>query len=137
MFDQTPEEGGRQPGRAPSINVLGGPLVPCSVAPLTGFFRDACCNTGREDVGLHTVCAVMTAEFLAFSKAAGNDLSTPMPQYGFSGLKPGDRWCLCAARWKEALDAGAAPQIVLEATHAVTLQIVPLETLKKYAVRPQ
>ena len=137
MFDQTPEEGGRQPGRAPSINVLGGPLVPCSVAPLTGFFRDACCNTGREDVGLHTVCAVMTAEFLAFSKAAGNDLSTPMPQYGFSGLKPGDRWCLCAARWKEALDAGAAPQIVLEATHAVTLQIVPLETLKKYALRPQ
>ena len=104
---------------------------------MTGFYRDGCCNTGREDVGLHTVCVVMTAEFLAFSKAAGNDLSTPMPQYGFAGLKPGDRWCLCASRWKEALDAGAPPQVVLEATHAVTLHIVPLEELKKYAVRLQ
>jgi len=101
------------------------------------FYRDACCNTGREDMGLHTVCVVMTAEFLAFSKARGNDLSTPMPAYGFAGVKPGDRWCLCAARWKEALDAGMAPQVVLEATHAVTLQIVPLEELKKYAVRLQ
>jgi uncharacterized protein (DUF2237 family) len=88
-------------------------------------------------MGLHTVCAVMTAEFLAFSKAQGNDLSTPMPEYGFAGLKPGDRWCLCAARWKEALNANAAPQVVLEATHAVTLQVVPLEELKKYAARPQ
>jgi uncharacterized protein (DUF2237 family) len=135
MFDQTPEEG--RPGRAPSINVLGGPLQPCSVEPLTGFYRDGCCNTGREDVGLHTVCCVVTAAFLAFSKARGNDLSTPLPQYGFHGLKPGDRWCLCAERWKEALDADSAPQVVLEATHAVTLQIVPLEELKKYAVRLQ
>ena len=135
MFDQTPEQG--RPGRVPSINVLGGPLQPCSAEPLTGFYRDGCCNTGREDIGLHTVCAVMTAEFLAFSKASGNDLSTPMPEYGFAGLKPGDRWCLCAARWKEALDAGAAPQVVLEATHAVTLQVVPLAELKKYAAKPR
>jgi len=136
MFDQTPEEG-RQPGRAPSINVLGSALQPCSHQPPTGFYRDGCCNTGREDVGLHTVCVVMTAPFLAFSKAQGNDLSTPMPQYGFAGLKPGDRWCLCASRWKEALDAGAAPQVVLEATHAVTLHVVPLAELKKYAFRLQ
>jgi uncharacterized protein (DUF2237 family) len=135
MFDQTPEDGGR--GRAPSLNVLGGPLLPCSAAPLTGFYRDGCCNTGREDAGLHTVCAVMTVEFLAFSKARGNDLSTPMPEYGFAGLKPGDRWCLCAARWKEALDAGSAPQVVLEATHALTLHVVSLEDLKRYAVRLQ
>jgi len=135
MFDQTPENGG--PGRVPSINVLGGPLRPCSIEPLTGFFRDACCNTGREDLGLHTVCAVMTAEFLAFSKAAGNDLSTPMPQHGFAGLKPGDRWCLCAARWKEAFDAERAPQVVLESTHAVTLQIVSLDELQKHAVKLQ
>jgi uncharacterized protein (DUF2237 family) len=136
MFDQTPEEGGGRPGRLPSINVLGGVLLPCSTAPLTGFFRDGCCNTGPEDRGLHTVCVVMTAEFLAHSKAAGNDLSTPMPQYGFAGLKPGDRWCLCADRWKEALEAGAAPQVVLEATHAVTLRVVSLTDLKKYAARP-
>ena len=135
MFDQTPEEG--RPGRAPSINVLGGALQPCSHQPPTGFYRDGCCNTGREDVGLHTVCVVVTAPFLDFSRARGNDLSTPMPQYGFAGLKPGDRWCLCASRWKEALDAGAAPQVVLEATHAVTLQVVPLAELKKYAFRLQ
>ena len=115
-------------------NVLGGELVPCSLAPRTGFFRNGCCETGPEDVGLHTVCAVMTAEFLAFSKAAGNDLSTPMPEYGFPGLKPGDRWCLCAPRWKEALDAGMAPQVVLEATHEETLAIVTLGVLKDYAV---
>jgi hypothetical protein len=135
MFDQTPEEG--RPGRSPSINVLGGPLKPCSTEPLTGFYRDGCCNTGREDVGLHTVCVVLTREFLAFSKAAGNDLSTPMPQYGFAGLNPGDRWCLCAARWKEALDGGAPPQVVLEATHAATLKVVSLAELKKYAVKLQ
>jgi uncharacterized protein (DUF2237 family) len=117
-----------------ALNVLGGELVPCSNAPMTGFFRNGCCETGPEDVGLHTVCAVMTAEFLAFSKAAGNDLSTPMPQYGFPGLKPGDRWCLCAPRWKEALDAGMAPQVVLEATHEETLAIMPLGVLKDYAV---
>ena len=135
MFDQTPEEG--RPGRAPSINVLGGALQPCSHQPPTGFYRDGCCNTGREDVGLHTVCVVVTAPFLDFSRARGNDLITPMPQYGFAGLKPGDRWCLCASRWKEALDAGAAPQVVLEATHAVTLHVVSLAELKKYAVRLQ
>jgi uncharacterized protein (DUF2237 family) len=112
-------------------------LLPCSTEPVTGFFRDGCCNTGPEDRGLHTVCAVMTAEFLAYSKSAGNDLSTPMPQYGFAGLKPGDRWCLCADRWKEAFDAGAAPQVVLEATHAVTLQVVSLADLKQHAVRLQ
>ncbi len=134
MFDQSPEEGGH--GRAPSINVLGGVLEPCSTSPVTGFYRDGCCNTGREDAGLHTVCAVMTAEFLAFSKARGNDLSTPLPQYGFAGLKPGDRWCLCAMRWKEALDAGAAPLAVLEATHAVTLHIVSLDDLKAHAASP-
>jgi uncharacterized protein (DUF2237 family) len=117
-----------------ALNVLGGELVPCSNAPMTGFFRNGCCETGPEDVGLHTVCAVMTAEFLAFSKAAGNDLSTPMPDYGFPGLKPGDRWCLCAPRWKEALDAGMAPQVVLEATHEETLAIMPLGVLKDYAV---
>jgi uncharacterized protein (DUF2237 family) len=135
MFDQTPEDGGH--GRLPSLNVLGGPLLPCSAVPLTGFYRDGCCNTGREDAGLHTVCAVMTAEFLDFSKERGNDLSTPMPAYGFAGLKPGDRWCLCAARWKEAFEAGSAPQVVLEATHAVTLQIVSLDDLKRHAVRLQ
>jgi uncharacterized protein (DUF2237 family) len=114
-------------------NVTGGELKPCSTAPLTGFFRNGCCETGPDDLGLHTVCAVMSAEFLAFSKAAGNDLSTPQPAYGFPGLKPGDRWCLCAPRWKEALDAGVAPQLVLEATHEETLAIVPLGVLKDYA----
>jgi uncharacterized protein (DUF2237 family) len=115
-------------------NVLGTDLVPCSLDPVTGFYRNGCCETGPEDVGLHTVCAVMTAEFLAFSKAAGNDLSTPLAEYGFPGLKPGDRWCLCAPRWKEALDAGMAPQVVLESTHEETLAIVPLGVLKDYAV---
>lgn len=114
-------------------NVLGTELIPCSLDPVTGFFRNGCCETGPEDIGLHTVCVVMSAEFLAFSKAAGNDLSTPIPQYGFHGLKPGDRWCLCAPRWKEALDAGMAPQVVLESTHEETLAIVPLGVLKDYA----
>ena len=118
---------------ADARNVMGGELVPCGFDPLTGFFRNGCCETGPHDVGLHTVCAVMTADFLAFSKAAGNDLSTPMPDYGFAGLKPGDRWCLCAPRWKEALDAGAAPEIVLESTHEETLAIVPLGVLKDHA----
>jgi uncharacterized protein (DUF2237 family) len=115
-------------------NVMGGELAPCSNSPMTGFFRNGCCETGPHDVGMHTVCAVMTADFLAFSKSVGNDLSTPMPEYGFPGLKPGDRWCLCAPRWKEALDAGAAPKLVLEATHEETLAIVPLGVLKDYAV---
>jgi len=116
-----------------ALNVLGGELQPCSARPLTGFYRNACCETGAEDVGLHTVCAVMTAEFLAFSRMAGNDLSTPMPALGFPGLKPGDRWCLCAPRWKEALDAGVAPPVVLEATHEETLAITPLGVLKDFA----
>ena len=114
-------------------NVLGGELEPCSRDPVTGFFRNGCCETGPDDLGLHTVCAVMTAEFLAYSKAVGNDLSTPQPHYHFPGLKPGDRWCLCAPRWKEALDAGMAPPLVLEATHEETLAIVPLGVLKDYA----
>jgi uncharacterized protein len=115
-------------------NVIGGDLQPCSMDPVTGFFRNGCCETGPHDFGMHTVCAVMTADFLAFSKEAGNDLSTPRPDLGFAGLKPGDRWCLCAPRWKEALDAGAAPQVVLESTHEETLAIVPLGILKDYAV---
>ena len=114
-------------------NVLGGELEPCSTSPMTGFYRNGCCETGQHDVGMHTVCAVMTAEFLAFSRAAGNDLSTPRPEFAFPGLKPGDRWCLCAPRWKEALDAGMAPQLVLEACHEETLAIVPLGVLKDYA----
>ena len=116
-------------------NVLGGELEPCSDDPVTGFYRNGCCETGPHDLGLHTVCAVMTAEFLAFSRRAGNDLSTPRPESNFPGLKPGDRWCLCAGRWKEALDAGAAPDVVLEATHEETLAIVPLGVLKDYAVK--
>ena len=118
---------------ADAKNVLGRELQPCSTRPTTGFFRNGCCETSHEDFGMHTVCAVMTAEFLAFSKSVGNDLSTPQPEYGFPGLQPGDRWCLCAPRWKEALDAGAAPQVVLEATHEETLAIVPLGVLKDHA----
>jgi uncharacterized protein (DUF2237 family) len=118
----------------PSLNVLGGPLEPCSTAPLTGFFRDGHCNTCAEDRGRHTVCAVMTAEFLALSKYLGNDLSTPRPEYRFAGLKPGDRWCLCAARFLQAHEEGAAPQIRLAATHARTLEIVPLEVLRAHAL---
>lgn len=124
----------RRPRRAASINVLGEPLKPCSEAPMTGFFRDGCCNTGAEDVGLHVVCVVTTAEFLAFSRSRGNDLSTPIPEYGFPGLKPGDRWCLCAARWQEALEAGVAPRVVLAATHAAALQVVSLDDLKRHAI---
>lgn len=118
-----------------ALNVLGQELLPCSTAPLTGFFRNGCCETGPDDLGLHTVCAVMTAEFLAFSRRAGNDLSTPRLELNFPGLKPGDRWCLCAPRWKEALDAGAAPGVVLEATHEETLAIVTLDVLKAYGVK--
>jgi len=125
-------EGGRK--RKPSRNVLGEPLESCSVKPVTGFFRNGCCDTGGEDVGSHTVCAVMTAEFLAFSKAHGNDLSTPMPEFGFPGLKPGDRWCLCAPRWQEAFVAGQAPRVALRATHAGALDHCPLADLKRFAV---
>lgn len=114
-------------------NVLGEALESCSMAPRTGFFRDGCCNTGPEDVGSHTVCAVMTEAFLAFSSATGNDLSTPRPEFGFPGLKPGDRWCLCAPRWQEALDAGHAPRVVLRATHEGALEWCALEDLKRHA----
>lgn len=114
-------------------NVLGGPLEPCNHDPVTGYVRDGCCHAIPGDLGMHVLCARMTAEFLAFSRAAGNDLSTPMPQYGFPGLKPGDRWCLCVTRWKEALDAGQAPPVVLEATHMSALEFVDLEDLKAHA----
>jgi len=117
-----------------ALNVLGQPLAPCSLDPLTGFYRDGCCNTGYEDTGIHTVCVRVTAKFLSFSKQRGNDLSTPAPQFGFAGLRPGDQWCLCAGRWKEALDAGLAPPVVLAATHEETLAIVALEDLKRHAL---
>jgi uncharacterized protein (DUF2237 family) len=115
-------------------NVLGQPLGSCCTSPMTGFYRDGYCNTGAGDYGAHTVCAQMTEEFLTFTKAQGNDLSTPMPAFQFPGLKPGDRWCLCASRWKEALDAGVAPPVVLESTHASSLEYVSLNELKQYAV---
>ena len=118
----------------PSVNVLGQPLETCSTAPVTGFFRDGCCNTGPMDGGLHSVCAIMTDEFLALSKYLGNDLSTPRPEYGFAGLKAGDRWCLCAARFLQAHEEGAAPQVNLAATHIATLSVVPIEVLRLYAV---
>ena len=117
-------------------NVVGGELLPCSTEPLTGFFRDGCCSTGPEDVGSHTVCAVMTEEFLAFSRAAGNDLSTPVPAFGFAGLQPGDRWCVCAPRWLEAHEAGVAPPVVLGATHERALEVVPIEALIELAAAP-
>ncbi len=120
-------------GRTAS-NVLRTPLQVCSTDPVTGFYRDGCCNTGPGDVGLHTVCAVMTADFLAFSRARGNDLSTPNPMYSFPGLQPGDRWCLCVERWKEALESGMQPGVVLEATHISALEFVDLEDLQKNAV---
>jgi uncharacterized protein (DUF2237 family) len=121
-------------GRGGARNVLGGALLPCSVAPLTGFFRDGCCNTGPSDHGLHVVCAEVTAEFLAFSRASGNDLSTPRPEFGFAGLQPGDRWCLCAARWEEARLAGQAPPVLLEATHEAALAVTTLAALKAHAI---
>jgi uncharacterized protein len=123
-------------GRDQDVNVVGGELLPCSTDPVTGFYRDGCCSTGDDDVGSHTVCAVMTEEFLAFSRAAGNDLSTPRPEWGFEGLQPGDRWCLCAARWLEAYEAGQAPEVVLGATHVRALEIVPIEALTSRAVTP-
>ncbi len=131
-------DGGLGPRRErrepPATNVLGGVLLPCSVAPVTGFFRDGCCNTGPQDTGLHVVCAELTAEFLAFSRAAGNDLSTPRPEHGFAGLKPGDRWCLCAARWEEARQAGRAPKVLLEATHVAALEVCGLDDLRAHGV---
>ncbi len=125
-FDET---GGRLPAR----NVLGGRLASCSTDPLTGFYRNGCCQTGREDAGSHTVCAVVTAEFLQFSAEAGNDLSTPHPDYGFPGLKPGDRWCLCAPRWQEAFEAGCAPKVTLEATEESALAYCALGDLERHA----
>lgn len=118
----------------PARNVFGEPLADCSHAPLTGWFRDGCCNTDARDRGLHTVCAVVTADFLEFSRARGNDLVTPVPEAGFPGLKPGDRWCLCAARWREAFEAGVAPKVALAATHESTLRAVPLESLERHAI---
>ena len=115
-------------------NVLGTPLETCSLSPRTGFYRDGCCNTGAEDLGLHLVCIVASDEFLEFSADVGNDLSTPIPEYGFPGVQAGDRWCLCVQRWKQALQAGMAPQVVLEATHMSAVEFVNLEDLQEFAV---
>ena len=131
MLRDTSGNGG---GRPSARNVLGERLEICSTNPMTGFFRDGCCNTNHEDIGSHTVCAVMTDAFLDFSRSRGNDLSTPMPEFGFAGLKPGDRWCLCAPRWQEALEAGQAPRVVLRATHEGALEHCALADLKRYAV---
>ena len=122
------------PGRGSQLNVLGGPLLTCSDDPVTGFFRDGCCNTSEDDFGSHTICIVLTADFLQFSKERGNDLSTPRPEYNFPGLHPGQRWCLCAARWLEAHQAGKAPRVSLNSTNQAALEIVPLELLKLHAV---
>lgn len=116
-----------------ATNVRGGELLPCSTEPLTGFYRNGCCDTGAEDVGVHVVCATMTAEFLDFSARVGNDLSTPVPAYGFPGLRPGDRWCLCASRWQEALEAGAAPPVDLDATHVRALEWIDRADLEAHA----
>jgi uncharacterized protein (DUF2237 family) len=115
-------------------NVLGGTLAPCSTTPRTGFYRDGCCNTGPEDLGLHVVCAEVTAPFLRFARSRGNDLITPAPEFGFPGLKPGDRWCVCAATWREAFEAGVAPPVVLTATNEETLAVIPLDALKQHAL---
>ncbi|ABD56507.1 DUF2237 family protein [Jannaschia sp. CCS1] len=120
--------------KAPSLNVFGEALETCSSDPLTGFFRDGACETCAEDRGSHTVCCVMTAEFLAFSKYVGNDLSTPRPEHSFSGLKPGDGWCVCASRWMQAAEEGAAPLVKLDATHQRALEIIPLEMLEAHAL---
>ena len=121
-------------GEPSALNVFGEPLDACSITPMTGFYRDGCCNTGPEDVGSHTVCMIATAEFLTFSKSRGNDLSTPVPAFGFPGLKPGDRWCLWAPRWQEAFEAGKAPRVVLRATHKEALDHCSLADLKRFAV---
>ncbi len=118
---------------ATAKNVLGENLQDCSLNPVTGFFRDGCCRSGAEDLGLHLVCSVMTEEFLEFSKERGNDLITPVPEFRFPGLKPGDRWCLCVLRWKEALEAGVAPKVVLASTHISTLEFVDLQDLRHYS----
>ena len=128
------DAGDEESRRDASINVLGEHLEVCSLRPMTGFFRDGCCDTNREDVGSHTVCIVATEGFLEFSRSRGNDLSTPVPEHGFPGLKPGDRWCLCAPRWLEAFEAGQAPRVVLRATHAGALKYCTLADLKRAAV---
>ena len=131
LRDDRGNGGGR---RLAPRNVLGEPLDTCSIKPMSGFYRDGCCNTGKEDIGSHTVCVVMTSEFLEFSKSRGNDLSTPLPELGFPGLKPGDRWCLCAPRWQEAFEANQAPRVVLRATHEAALAYCSLADLKRFAV---
>jgi len=130
------EDAGKGGGGRPGVprNVLGERLEVCSIDPMTGFYRDGCCDTSREDLGSHSVCAVMTKEFLEFSKSRGNDLSTPVPEFGFPGLRPGDRWCLCAPRWQEAMEAGQAPRVVLRATHEAALRHCSLSDLKSLAV---
>ena len=128
------ESGGREFRRAASRNVFGAPLETCSNKPMTGFFRNGCCDTGPDDLGSHTVCVIVTEEFLRFSKSQGNDLSTPAPAFGFAGLQPGDRWCLCAPRWQEALEADSAPRVVLQATHEGALQFCKLADLKRCAI---
>ncbi len=115
-------------------NVVGGELETCGTDPMTGFHRDGCCDTASDDAGVHTVCAVVTEEFLQFTRGRGNDLSTPRPEFGFPGLKPGDRWCLCAARWEQARQAGVAPRVLLEATHVATLELCALDDLKAHAL---
>jgi len=127
-------DGGFGGGGGRQRNVLGGSLGICSENPVTGYYRTGCCETGPGDLGLHTVCAVMTDDFLEFSRHAGNDLSTPRPEYGFAGLKAGDQWCLCAGRWKEAFDAGKAPHVLLSSTNIITLQVVTLDDLKSKAL---
>ena len=114
-------------------NIFGEPLITCSNSPMTGFFRNGCCDTDKTDIGMHTICVVVTKEFLLFSKAVGNDLLTPMPEYGFDGLKEGDKWCLCALRWKEALSNNVAPKVVLEATNEKTLNVIDIKDLIKYS----
>ena len=131
-----PQPPSPKPMNPTALNVLGQTLMACSYAPLTGYFRDGCCNTREDDTGSHVVCARMTTEFLEFSLSRGNDLITPRPEYRFPGLKAGDRWCLCALRWKQALDAGLAPPVFLEATHIRALDFVTLEQLQSHAVTP-
>ena len=114
-------------------NIFGEPLITCSISPMTGFFRNGCCDTDKTDIGMHTICVIVTKEFLLFSKAVGNDLLTPMPEYGFDGLNEGDRWCLCALRWKEALNNNVAPKVVLEATNEKTLNVLDIKDLIKYS----
>src|ERR1044072_5541457 len=122
--------------RDPDRNVVGGELLPCSADPVTGFYRDGCCATGSDDIGSHNVCSIVTAAFLEFSAGVGNDLSTPRPEWGFPGLSPGDRWCVCAARWLEAAEAGAAPPVVLGATHVRALEVAPIDALTAKAAAP-